>query len=403
MPKYLYTATTRDGKVENGSIDARDTGDAAEQLRRAGLLVVTMRRETSRIVELITGIGFVPNVIKVTFSKHLSLMIKAGLSIDESVRVLRDQAANRFRRVLSGVLRTVESGRPLSEAFAEYPGVFSELFIATIRAGEASGTLERSLDDLADQLTKSFELQRKIRGAMIYPVLVLSAALAIGLGLSYYVLPKVIGLFESISVDLPFTTRVLLGFSNFLLAHGTLFFVGLIVFIVGFIQFIGWTPIRPYSHWVLLKLPIFGKLAQNYNLAFFARTMSTLLRSGISIGDAFQVSSNTIRNALYKKALLRVRQGTETGIPASTVLEEFPKLFPSISTRMLAVGEHTGKLEETFGYLSSFYEDEVDNTTKNLSTILEPVLLILIGLAVAFIAISIIAPIYNFIGNIERL
>jgi type IV pilus assembly protein PilC len=166
---------------------------------------------------------------------------------------------------------------------------------------------------------------------------------------------------------------------------------------------LGWKPIRPFSHGILLRLPVFGGLARNFNLAMFARTMATMLKSGITIGDAFEIVSNTLRNARFKKALLRVRQGTETGVPASTVLEEFPRLFPSIATRMIAVGERSGKLEETFQYLAEFYEDEVDVTTKNLSTVLEPVLLIAIGLTVAYIAIAIITPIYNFIGNIERL
>lgn len=401
--KFQFSATTRDGKVENGTIEAASAAEAADEIRRSGLLVVSLHGGGGSIMDRLTAIGWVPNVIKVTFAKHLALMIRAGLPIDEAVMVLRDQADGRFRRVLSGVLKTVESGRPLSDGFGNHRGVFSELFVATIRAGEQSGTLDQGLEDLASQLTKSFELQRKIRGAMIYPVLVLTAALGIGIGLSFFVLPKIIGLFSSITVELPFMTRVLIGFSKFMVEHGSVFFPVLIAAIIGIFNFLRWKPVRPFSHYALLKLPIFGKLAQNFNLAMFSRTMATLLKSGITIGEAFQITSNTMRNDRYKKALIRAKAGTETGSPASSILTEFPKLFPSISTRMLAVGERTGKLEETFGYLAEFYEDEVDNTTKNLSTILEPVLLIVIGLTVAFIAIAIISPIYNFIGNINRL
>ncbi len=401
--KYHYTATTRDGKVENGVIDARNSGEAADQIRQAGLMVVSLKKETGSLADFLLGFGGVTNVVKVTFAKHLSLMIRAGLPIDESVRVLRDQAQGRFRRVLSKVLQNVESGRPLSEGFAEYPGVFSELFIATVRAGEASGTLEESMNDLALQLAKSYELQRKIRGAMIYPIIVLTAAAGIGIGLAYFVLPKVISLFQSITVQLPLTTRLLIGLSRFLVAHGTAFFLGVAFTVIVIVQILKLKPIRPFTHYVLLKLPVFGKLAQNFNLANFARTMATLLKSGLSIGDAFQITSNTLRNVRYKKALLRVREATETGIPASTTLEEFPKLFPAITSRMIAVGERTGNLEDTFGYLAEFYEDEVDNMTKNLSTILEPVLLIVIGLFIAGIAIGIITPIYNFVGSISQL
>ena len=401
--RFKYSATTPQGKIENGVIDARSSGEAAEQIRAAGMLVVSLRRDTGGSFVNLLGIGWVPNVVKVTFAKHMSLMIKAGLPIDEAVRVLAEQAQGRFRKALMGVLTAVEGGRQLSEGFAQYPKIFSELFIATIRAGESSGTLEQSLEDLAQQLTKSYDLQRKIRGAMIYPVLVLVAAAGIGMGLSLFVLPRVIGLFDSITVELPLATRLMIGFSRFMVAYGAPFTVGAIAAIFGLFQLLAWKPVRPFSHAVLLRLPIFGTLTRNYNLAMFARTMATLLKSGITIGDAFEIASNTLRNARFKRALLRVQQGTETGVPASTVLEEFPRLFPSIATRMLAVGERSGKLEETFQYLAEFYEDEVDVTTKNLSTVLEPVLLIIIGLTVAYIAVAIITPIYNFIGNIERL
>lgn len=389
--------------METGDIDAPTAEAAAEQIRSAGLLIVSLKRESRLSIFDRIGFGRIPNVSKVTFAKHLSLMIRAGLPIDEAIRVLGDQAQGPFRRALYGVLKMVESGRQLSEGIAKYPHIFSELFIASIRAGEASGTLEKSLDDLAIQLAKNYELQRKIRGAMTYPILVLSAAGGIGIGLSIFVLPRVISLFQSITVQLPLGTRILLAFSRFMAKHGVAAVAGAGAAIFGLAQLLRWKPIRPFSHAILLVMPVFGALTKNFNLATFARTMGTLLRSGIAIGESFEITSNTMRNALYKKALLRVKQGTETGIPASTVLDEFPKLFPPIATRMLAVGERTGKFEETFRYLAEFYEDEVDDMTKNLSTIIEPVLLITIGLVVAFIAVSIISPIYGFIGSIERL
>lgn len=401
--RFKYSATTPQGKIENGVIDARSSEEAAEQIRGTGMLVVSLRRDAGRGFVDLLGIGWVPNVTKVTFAKHMSLMIKAGLPIDEAVRVLADQAQGPFRKALSGVLLAVEGGRQLSEGFAQYPKIFTELFTATVRAGESSGTLEESLDDLAVQLSKSYELERKIRGAMIYPVIVLVAAFGIGVGLSIFVLPRIISLFDTITIDLPLSTRILIGFSNFMVAHGPIAIVVFAAAVFGLAQILGSRPIRPFSHALLLRLPIFGKLVQNYNLALFARTTGTMLKSGLPIGDAFEIASNTLRNASYKRALLKVRKGVETGVPATTVLDRFPRLFPSITTRMLAVGERSGKFEETFRYLAEFYEDEVDTSTKNLSTILEPILLIIIGLTVAYIAISIISPIYNLIGSIERL
>lgn len=401
--RFKYSATTPKGKVESGVIDARNADAAAEQIRSAGLLVVSLQRDSAQSLFSALGVGWVTNETKVAFAKHMSLMIRAGLPIDEAINVLADQAVGPFRRALAGILKSVQSGRLLSDGFAAYPRIFSELFVSTVRAGESSGTLETSLEDLAVQMTKDFELQRKIRGAMIYPILVLVAAGGIGMGLSIFVLPRIIGLFDSITVKLPISTRILIAFSKFMAAHGIPATIAFVAGVFGLFQLLRWKPVRPFSHAVLLKLPIFGKLAKNFNLAMFARTMGTLLKSGIAIGDAFQITSNTLRNALYKKALVRVKEATETGVPASTVLGEFPKLFPAIAVRMLAVGERSGKFEETFQYLAQFYEDEVDNTTKNLSTVMEPILLIFIGLTVAYIAIAIISPIYNFIGSIERL
>jgi type IV pilus assembly protein PilC len=398
--RFIYAATTPQGKVENGVIDARSSEAAAEQIRAGGLLVVSLRRERTRSLVDILGIGKVTEETKVAFAKHMALMIRAGLPIDEAVRVLADQAQGRFQKTLLSVLQAVESGRQLSDAFMQHPRVFTHLFVATVAAGEASGTLEESLEGLAVQLTKSYELRRKIRGAMIYPILVLAAAGGIGMGLSLFVLPRIISLFDSIQTELPLATRVLIWFSLFMKDHGVAAVTAFVVFIFVLAQILRSKPVLPFSHAALLRMPIFGKLVRDYNLANFARVLGAMLRSGIPIGEAFGIAADTLRNVRYRKALLRVREGAETGVPASTILEEFPNLFPTIVTRMLEVGERSGKLEETFQYLAEFYEDEVDVATKNLSTILEPVLLIFIGLTVAYIAIAIITPIYNFIGNV---
>jgi type IV pilus assembly protein PilC len=401
--RYLYLGTTRDGQEERGIVEARDAAGAAEQVRHMGLMLINLRRDNSAFLANVLGFGWVTNLIKVTFTKHLSLMIQAGLPIDEAIRVLHDQATGRFRKILGEILKAVEGGRPLSEALARHPSVFSELFIATVRAGELSGTLEGSFRDLAVQLTKSYDVNRKIRGAMVYPILVISAALGIGLGMSIFVLPKILTLFSSITVTLPLPTRILMGISGFMVKNWAPFSIALAAAVFGLWNLFQLRSVKPITHAILLRLPIFGTMSRNFNLATFSRTMATLLRSGISIGEAFQICAETIRNVSYKRALIKVRETIETGAPASTVLEEFPRLFPATVTSMISVGEHTGKLEETLGYLSEFYEDEVDSTTKNLSTIMEPVLLLLIGLAVAFLAIAVIMPVYNMINSIDQL
>ncbi len=401
--RYRYTATTAKGRMESGSIEAPSAEAAADQIRASGLLIVSLRREGGGLGGLFARFEWVTPETKVAFAKHLSLMIRAGLPVDEALRALVDQAQGRFRRDLTAVHNAVESGRPLWEGFAGRPGTFSELTVAAVRAGEASGTLGENLDGLALQMTKNYELVRKIRGAMLYPIVVLTAALGVGIGLSTFVLPRIIELFKSITVQLPLMTRILLAFSNFMVTYGTQALLCALAAVAGLIVLLRSKPVRPLADAALLRFPVFGTLARNYSLAMCARTMATLLASGMPIGDALQVAADGLQNRSFRTALLRVKAGTERGMPASTLLEDEPRLFPSVASRMIAVGERTGKLEETFGYLAEFYEDEVDVMTKNLSTLLEPLLLLVIGLVVAFIAVSIISPIYNFIGNIQRL
>lgn len=401
--RFKYTVASAQGRIERGKMDAPTAAKAAERIRSMGLSVVSLRRDGGGLFAGLMDIGWVAYVDKVAFAKHMALMVKAGLPIDEAVRVLADQSTGRFRKTLTGVLSFVESGRQLSEGLARFPRIFSEFFVATVRAGESSGTLERSLEDLAVQMTKSYELQRKIRGAMTYPVMVLVAAAGIGMGLAVFVLPKMVGLFDSATVKLPLSTRILLEFSKFMASYGALAGVAFMAAVLVLSKLLRSKVVLPFSDALLLKTPVFGKLARNYNLATFSRTMGTMLKSGIPIGEALGITSDTIRNVSYKRALERVRQGTETGRSVSVILEEFPDLFPTTATRMLAVGERSGKFEETFAYLAEFYEDEVEHAAANLSVILEPVLLIFIGLVVAYVAIAVIAPIYGFVGNIGRL
>ena len=401
--QYRYVATTRDGKVETGLLAAEDANAASEQIRNAGLLLVSLKRKRGSLAETALGLGTVSQLQKVTFSKHLSLMIRAGLPINESVGVLAEQVKGSFRKTLLSIQETVESGRPLSEAMGEHPKVFSEFFIAAVRAGEQGGTLGESLQELAEQMTKSYELTRKIRSAMTYPIIVVVAATTLAITLALYVLPRIITLFESITVTLPLSTRVLLASSNFLVNHGAIafpvFFVGLI-FIWRFFK-LKW--VKPYSHAVFLKIPFFGNFTREYNLAVFSRTMGTLLHSGINIGEAIQISANTVRNYRFRIALLRVKDEVEKGVSMASLLADYPNIFPPLVSHMISVGEKTGRLEETYEYITQFYEDDVDSMAKNLATLMEPILLIIIGLFVAGITISIIAPIYNFIGNIDRL
>jgi len=335
-------------------------------------------------------------------AKHLAVMQKSGLSIVESLEIIIDSAQGKMKKVLREVLRSVSAGNTLSSSLERHPKIFGGIFVSSIYAGETSGTLDENLENLATQLEKEKELSAKIKGAMLYPIVVLVAAFFLGLAMSFFVLPKIIPLFEGLKTGLPLTTRWLIAFSHFIDSHG----MGLFWGIVGFVIFMSWFLkqkfVFPATHWLFLHIPIVKKISRNSNLARFSRTLGMLLKSGLTIDEALLVTERSLGNYYFKNALREVSKRVNKGTKLSDNLRQYETLFPKMVSRMVLVGEESGNLEDTLMYLANFYEVEVDNSTKSLSTAIEPILLIFIGLVVAFLALSIITPIYNITGNIRR-
>lgn len=339
---------------------------------------------------------------KALFAKHLSVMLEAGLVISEALSIIADSVKGRFKKIIRGVLQSVEAGHSLSSSFARYPKEFSGIFVSATYAGEASGTLDENFRNIAAQLEKEKELSGKIKGALLYPAVVLSATFFLGMAMSFLVLPKITPLFRGLKMELPITTRALLWFSSFMESYGLIFVVG----VVGFVFFMLWLVkqkfSRPIVDSIVLHLPFVKEISHKTNLARFCRNLGTLLRSGLNIDEALEVTKDTLGNFYYSRAIGKVSQSISKGTKLSDNLREFDNLFPTMVTRMIMVGEKSGKLEDTLFYLADFYEAEVDNATKSLSTAIEPLLLIVIGFVVGFLALSIITPIYNVTGNINR-
>ena len=339
---------------------------------------------------------------KALLAKHLSVMQQAGLTVVESLSIIRESAKGKMKKIISGIIKSVESGNSLSESLGRYPKVFSGIFVSSVYAGETSGTLSENLKNLAEQLQKEKELTSKVKGAMLYPAVVLAAAFVLGIAMTFLVLPKITPLFEGLKTDLPITTQWLISFSHFINDHGGALLIGIVVSIIVLIWLVKQKFSHPVTHWITLKVPIISKIVYNTNLARFSRSLGMLLKSGLNIEEALDVTQKTLNNYYYKKALQEVGDRVSKGTKIADNLKEFEKLFPKMTTRMIMVGEESGNLEDTLMYLANFYEVEVDNSTKTLSTAIEPVLLIFIGLVVGFLALSIITPIYNITGNIKR-
>lgn len=344
-----------------------------------------------------TGLGE-----RALLAKYLAIMQQSGLTITESLDIIQETAKGRMKKIITAVNKSVEAGNSLADSFGRFPKIFSGIFISAVYSGENSGTLSENLQHLADQLQKEKELSSKIKGAMLYPIVVLIAAFVLGMGMSFLILPKIIPLFEGLKTELPFTTRALISFSHFVANNTVSLAIGIVVGVIVLLAILKAKFSRPVTNWLLLKLPIVKGIVVNTNLARFSRTLGTLLKSGLNIDEALQITSQTVSNYYYQKSLREISERVSKGSRLAASMEDYKKLFPKMVSRMILVGEQSGNLEGTLIYLAEFYEIEVDNSTKNLSTAIEPILLLLIGLVVGFLALSIITPIYNITGNIHR-
>lgn len=335
-------------------------------------------------------------------ARHLAIMLKSGLSLTESLRIAQDSTRGALKGILEDISRSVTSGRSFADALFDHQKEFSGLFVSAVRAGEVSGTLETNLEHLALQLEKDRAIIGKVKGAMLYPIIVLIATFILGLVISFFVLPQIIPLFIGLKAELPITTRALIAFSGVVQAHGTALLIGIVAGII----FFAWLLRRPYTkpvtHGIFLRMPIMKHITQATNLARFSRTLGMLLKSGLRIDEALEIMKQTLTNVYYKRAMAELGLRVTKGSTLHEILQQHPHLFPMVLVHMVRVGEESGKLDETLLYLGDYYETEVDNATKALATIIEPLLLIFIGLAVGFLALSIITPIYNITGGVRR-
>jgi len=351
-----------------------------------------------------TDLGFshISLLQKMLFAKHLAVMLKSGIAITDGLRLLYGSSQGKFKQIIGEIYTSVKSGQSLANALSHYPNIFSSFFHGSVLAGEASGNLEINLDNIASQLKKDKDLTDKIKGALFYPIIVLVAAGGMGLFVSFYILPKITPLLSGLRVDLPLATRMLIKMSALSQSLGGYLLLIIICFFAFGLYLMRQKWSQPFFHRLWLSVPVIGKLIRYINLSRFSLNLAILLKSGLTITEALKLTSDSLTNYYYRQALVNVKQGVDKGSKLSANLNNFPDYFPEIAVRMIKIGEESGRLEETLFYLAEFYETEVDNATKNLSTAIEPVLLITIGLVVGFLAIAIITPIYSITGGVTR-
>lgn len=333
------------------------------------------------------------------FTKNLSVMLQAGSTLSEALQVMEQQVTGKLEEIVKDVKGKVNKGFEFSQALEKYPDTFSNTYISVLKVGEKTGSLGKNLKYLVEQLEKTQSLKKKIMGAMFYPAVIFGGGLLVTLGIVIFILPKITGLFKSFDVELPWTTQLLIDISSLFQNYGLLMGGGIIVFSVLVIWILKQDFVKPFTHWLILKIPVVKSIAKHFNLIMFFRTLSILLRSGITIDEGLKTCSNTVQNVKYKDFLTQAYEEVNAGDNLTHVMKKREDLFPPTNIQIISVGEDSGTLSDALEYCSSIHEEELDDLTKNLSDVLEPVLLILMGLLVAFLALSIITPIYSITGK----
>ncbi len=406
MPKFLYVAKNYEGEVKSGEMVANDERSVAAQLKAEGFLATSIKEikdvKGEKNIKFLDRLATISLRDKMMFARNLSVMISSGLTISKAIKNLSAQMNNKkFQKILLQIYNDVRSGKNLSDAMASFPGVFNELFVNMVKVGEIGGNLEETLKIVAVQLEKENSLKNKVKGAMMYPAVIVVAMAGVGVLMLTYILPKITGVFAGMDVELPKTTQFVIALSEVFKKHGLLVLIFFIVFAVFLQIFLKTQTGKKTLSFVLLKTPAIKNMVIKINCARFSRIYSSLLRSGVTALDALKIVSNTLSNYYYKEALNESIKRIQKGVDLSKVIGEKPDLFPILVKQMLEVGEQTGETETVLLKMAEFYEDEVDQLTKNLSSIIEPVLMLVMGGAVGFFAVSMLQPMYSLMDNIK--
>ncbi|KKR21752.1 MAG: hypothetical protein UT48_C0004G0008 [Parcubacteria group bacterium GW2011_GWE2_39_37] len=333
---------------------------------------------------------------KLFFVQNLGIMLKAGVSLLMSLRTLAKQTSSKkFVGVIEDMADNVEKGKTLTESLAPHEKIFGELFINMVEAGEISGKLESVLTQLFTQIKKQHKLVSKVKGAMTYPIVVLTAMGAIGTFMMMVVVPKLTGMLKDFGAQLPLPTQILITVSDTLVNNGPLVFAIIFVFVVVFIRVLKTYRGKYYFQALILKLPVISPIVKKINLAKFSRTISSLLKTDIMIIKSFQITANVLGNLHYRKAVNEIAEKIKKGSTINEVISQYPKLFSPIVVQMVNIGEQTGELDEILEELAQFYEEEVDQIMDTLPSILEPILILILGTTIGGMAVAIIMPMYS--------
>lgn len=396
MEKFDYKAKTQDGQTKKGVVEARDQKQAVLTLRERGFWVVSIKPKGQGVLAEFKGVFFrrVKETDRVNFTRQLATMIKAGLPITEALSILEYQSNPAMGRVVGEILREVESGGSLTNALGKRPEVFNQTYIALVRAGEASGALDDVLSRLADNLERQKEFNSRIKGAMIYPAIVTSAMIGVSAIMVIFVIPQMMTIYEEFQADLPLATKILMKISELATAYWWLILLMIIGLVFGSRVLAKKPEFEQYWDQILFKVPLLGKIRQHVLLTEFTRTLGLLIGSGVLMVEALDIVQRSLKSSSMLDAVKNATKDVEKGLSLAAALAR-TEVFPPIIPQMIAVGEETGKVDEILFKISDYFQQESDAAVKVLTTALEPLILVVMGIGVAFLMIAVIMPIYN--------
>lgn len=400
--RLRYKAVTQDGKTVRGVLESGQTSEAALYLRQRNLIPIQIIPENEKsLAKIFSRTKKVKSKDLILFTRQLSSMLTSGLTLLKSLEILKDETANKtIRETLGAVLLDLQEGTPFSGSISKYPEIFPEIYISLVKAGESSGLLDKVFLRLADNLERQQKLKSTVKSALTYPIVIVTLMVVVMGIMMIFVIPQLAKLYDSLGAPLPLMTKLTIGFSNFLIKYWPL--------VIGFAALIWYA----FSRWKktpqgkvtmdenILRVPVFGRIIKQSLLAEFARTFGLLVGTGTLIVDALNQGAEVTGNHLYEKAIKEIAKRVEKGISVGEAMTYYP-YFPTLLIQLVKVGEETGKLDENMLKASEYFEQEVNESVKTLTTIMEPLIMIVLGISVGFLIFSVITPIYGVLSSIK--
>lgn len=400
MKRFNYKAKDKNGRIVKGEVEANDVNSAAKLIRGKGLFVISL---VPKLDSPLSSLKKMRDKITMSdvanFTRQLSTMINAGLPITEALLILRSQTKKTMQSTVAQLLADVEAGESFSVALGKHPKVFGKTYVALVKSGEVGGVLDAVLLKLADNLEKQQEFGSKVKGALIYPVIVIVGMLAVGIIMMVFVIPKLMSLYTDLNANLPGPTRFLIGASNFFVKYWIVIIALLGIGVYLLRMYKATAEGRRKIDELIFKIPVYGALQKQIILTDLTRTLSMMVGAGVPILEALHITSEVVGNTVVSEALIDAANQVEKGFPVAFAFSKHPEAFPFILSQMVAVGEETGKMDEVLSKISHIFEIESDEKVKGLTAAIEPIVMVVLGIGVGFLVIAVILPIYSLTSS----